>query len=363
MAANESLVYFGTYTGGKSKGIYVSRFDADRGKLSAPELAAEAKNPTFLCLHTNGQILYAVAELGQFEGKPAGGVSAFRIQEGSGKLVLLNQQPSGGTGPCHLDLDKSGQCLLVANYGSGSIAAFPIEADGKIGEAKTKIQHAGSSVDKNRQTGPHAHFISTDAANRFALVCDLGLDKVLVYKIDPARSLLETNDPAFVSIKAGAGPRHVAFHPDGAKVYVVNEMGSSLTALEYDAKRGAMKELQTISTLPENFAGHNSGAEVQVHPSGRFVYASNRGHNSIAVFAVDGESGKVKPVDHVWTHGTTPRHFGIDPTGKWLLAENQDADNVVVFKIDLETGRLAPTGQTVEVGRPVCAVFAPAGRK
>ena len=358
MAASQtSRVYIGTYTGGKSKGIYLSTFDAGSGKLSAPELVAQTKNPTFLCLHPNRKFLYSVGETDSFEGKKTGGLSAYAVDESTGKLTSLNQEASEGAGPCHLALDNTGRCLLVANYGSGSIAALPVEKDGKLGPAKTRIQHSGSSINRSRQEGPHAHFITADPENRVALTCDLGLDKVLVYKLDPEKASLLPNDPPSVSIEPGAGPRHLVFHPNGRWVYVISEMGSSITAFEYDSARGALTEIQMIPSLPADFKEHSSGAEVQIHPSGKFVYASNRGHHSIAAFAVDEKTGKLTLVGHRSTQGKTPRHFAIDPSGKWLLAENQDSDNIVVFAIDTEAGKLKETGQTVEVGKPVCVVF------
>jgi len=353
------LVYIGTYTGPQSKGIYVSRFDASTGSLSSPELAAETKNPSFLALHPNRRFLYAVGELSGSGADSGGAVSAFSINAKTGRLTLLNQQSSRGAGPCHLALDSKGKCLWVANYGSGSIAALPVEADGKLAEAGVFIQHEGSSVNPRRQAGPHAHFITADPANRFALTCDLGLDKVLVYRLGPGKASLVPNDPPSLSIKAGAGPRHLAFHPNGRFVYLINEMESTLTALTYDSKRGALEELQTVSTLPETFHGASSGAEVQLHPSGKFVYASNRGHDSIAVFATEARTGKLTPLEHQLTGGKTPRHFTFDPSGHWLLAENQGSDNIVVFSVDSKSGRLKPTGQKIEVTAPVCVQFVP----
>ena len=244
------LVYIGTYTGGKSKGIYVSRFDPATGQLTSPELAAATPSPSFLALHPGGRFLYAVGETTNLGGKRVGAVSAFSLDAKTGKLTLLNQQSSGGAGPCHLAVDQTGKCLLAANYGSGSIAALPIQADGTLGEPGAVIQHQGSSVNPQRQAGPHAHFITPDPANRFALTCDLGLDQVLVYRLDPAKSTLAANDPPFAAVKPGSGPRHLAFHPSGRYVFLINEMGSTLTAFAYDAQRGALKELQTVSTLP-----------------------------------------------------------------------------------------------------------------
>ncbi len=353
------LVYIGTYTGAKSKGIYVSRFDPATGRLTPPELAAETMSPSFLALRPGGRFLYAVGEATNLGGKRGGAVSAFSLDAKTGKLTLLNHQPSGGAGPCHLAVDQTGKCLLVANYGSGSIAALPIQADGALGEPGAVIQHHGSSVNPQRQAGPHAHFILPDPANRFALTCDLGLDQVLVYRLDPAKAGLVANDPPFAAVKPGAGPRHLAFHPSGRFVFVINEMGSTLTAFAYDAQRGALKELQTLSTLPEGFAGKSTCAEVQVHPSGNFVYGSNRGHDSLAVFGFDPASGKLTCREHQSTQGKNPRHFALDPTTQWLLAENQDSDSIVVFRVDPKTGRLSPAGQSVSVGTPVCAVFVP----
>ena len=353
------LVYVGTYTGGKSKGIYVARFDSAAGRLTSPELAAETPSPSFLALSSGGRCLYAVNETGNLDGKGGGGVSAFSRDAKTGQLTLLNRQPSGGTGPCHLAVDRTGKCLLVANYGSGSIAALPIQADGRLSEPVSILQHRGSSVDQQRQAGPHAHFITPDPANHFALACDLGLDQILVYRLDAARALLAANEPPFAAIKPGSGPRHLAFHPSGRFVFLINEMASTITVLAYTAKRGELRELQTISTLPDKFTGNSNCAEVQVHPSGKFLYGSNRGHDSIAVFSFDPSRGKLTSLQHQSTLGRTPRHFAIDPSGHWLLAENHESDSVVVFQVDSKTGRLSPNGQAVSVSAPVCAVFVP----
>ncbi len=353
------LVYFGTYTGASSRGIYVSRFDAATGKLSPPELAVETKNPSFLAVHPSGRFLYAIGELSGSKGKQAGAVRAFSIELESGKLRLLNQQPSGGAGPCHLAVDKSGRCVLVANYGSGSIAALPLREDGRLSPPSATIQHQGSSVNPQRQAGPHAHFITPDLDSRFALVCDLGLDKVLVYRFDSTAGSLVANQPPAVTVKAGSGPRHLAFHPDGRFVYVISEIGSTLDVFDYNQKLGVLKELQTVSTLPEKYDGNNGCAEVQVHPSGRFVYGSNRGHDSLVIFAIEPGTGRMSYVAHQPSGGKTPRHFTFDPSGQWMLVENQDSNNVLVFRVDLKTGLLAPAGQAIEVGAPVCAVFVP----
>jgi 6-phosphogluconolactonase len=356
-AETKFRAYIGTYTGKKSKGIYSARFDSDTGKLSAPELAAETKNPTFLALHPNGRVLYAVGEFDDFQGMKTGAVSGFSIDGKSGKLSLLNQKPSGGGGPCHLSIDKTGKCMLAANYGSGHFASLSVEDDGKLGALREIIRFTGSSINRERQSGPHAHFIGFDSSNKFALGCDLGLDKVVVWKLEQAgtnEGKLILKYPAL--IKPGSGPRHLAFHPNQPFVYLINEMAATITVFAYDRNTPALRELQTISMLPEKFEGFKSGAEIQAHPSGKFVYGSNRGHDCIAVFAVE-KSGKLTFVEHQSTEGKTPRHFAIDPTGKWLLAENQDSDNIVIFRIDQQSGKLSATGEKIEVGSPVCIQF------
>jgi 6-phosphogluconolactonase len=357
--SKQNLLFIGTYSGAKSQGIYVSRFDSEKGDLSSPELAAEMKNPSFLALSPNGKFLYAVGEMENFGGKPSGSVAAFRIRVASGKLELLNEQSSEGSGPCHLALDSGGKCVLAANYGSGSICALPVNPDGSLGPARSTIQHQGSSVDASgRQTGPHAHHITPDLDDRFVLACDLGLDKVLVYRFDPAKASLVANDPPSVSIAPGAGPRHLAFHSNGKFVYVINELNPTMTVCSYDSAKGLLNTLQTISTLPEGYTNQSFCAEVQVHRSGKFLYGSNRGHDSLAIFAIDSKSGRLTSVGHQ-SVGKTPRHFALDPSGKWLLAENQNTHSIVVFKIDTSTGKLQETGKSIEVGSPVCAVFAP----
>ena len=343
------LVYVGTYTGEKSKGIYALRMDK-AGKLAPLGLVAETPSPSFLAIHPNKKYLYAVNEKG------AGSVSAFSIDAKTGKLTPLNDQPSHGDGPCHIIVDETGKTVMVANYGAGSIAAYPVQKDGNLGAATAKIQHQGSSVDSRRQKGPHAHHITTDPSNRYALVCDLGLDKVLIYRFDPAKGSLTPNDPPFGTVKPGAGPRHLAFHPKGRFAYVNNEMDSTLTVFSFDSKRGALEELQTVSTLPSEVKG-NSTAEIEVHPSGKFVYVSNRGHDSIAAYTIDEKTGRVTFIEHQSSGGRTPRNFAIDPKGEFLLSENQGSHSVVVFRIDPKSGRLVPTGERAEVGSPVCIKF------
>ncbi len=358
-AAGSLLVYFGTYTSAKSQGIYVSRFDLATGALSEPTLAAGIASPSFLAVHPQRTFLYAVNEVSNFDGGVTGGVSAFRIDRASGRLTLLNQQSSGGAGPAHLTIDGTGRNVLVANYGGGSVAVLPVGADGRLSPATAFVQHTGSSVNPQRQQGPHAHSVNVDRANRFAYVADLGLDKVLIYRFDPAKGLIVPIDPAAAVVDPGSGPRHLAFHPTGRFAYVINEITCTVTAFACDAAAGRLNTLQTISTLPEGVAvGRGmSTAEVQVHPSGRFVYGSNRGHDSITVFALDETTGRLTFVQNEPTQGSTPRNFGIDPTGRYLLAANQRTDSVVVFRIDESTGRLTPTGSRIAVGSPVCVKF------
>lgn len=354
-------VYFGTYTGKDSRGVYAATFDAATGRLSEPELAGEAVNPSFLAIHPSRKFLYAVGEIADFNGKKTGGVSAFAVDAKTGQLTLLNQQSSEGTGPCHIVVDKTGRTALVANYGGGSVASLPIGADGKLAKAASAIQHQGQSVNPQRQKEPHAHSINVDPNNQYAFAADLGIDKVLVYKLDPAAGTLTAVDAAAGTTAPGAGPRHFAFHPSGKFAYVINELANTVTAFSFNPQTGKLTEIQTISTLPEGFTGTSHTAEVVVHPSGKFVYGSNRGHDSLAIFRVDGATGKLTAAGHVPTGGKTPRNFNVDPTGKWVLAGNQGTNTVTVFRVDPETGGLTPTGQSIAVGAPVCIRFVALG--
>jgi 6-phosphogluconolactonase len=352
-------VYVGTYT----TGIYQYELNLTSGTLRAAGVTTGVQNPSFLALHPSGRYLYAVDEVSSFGGLETGAVSAFSLDPGTGRLSLLNHQTSGGSGPCHLSVDRSGRYVLIANYTSGSIQALPIQEDGSLGAPSLNsfVQHRGASrANTRRQGGPHAHSINLDPENRFAYVADLGLDKLLVYRFDASGGALEASEPAFVSTAPGAGPRHFAFHPGGRYAFLLNELSSTITAFSFDAGTGALTEAQTLSTLPEGYRGSNLTAEVQVHPSGKFLYSSNRGHNSIAIFAIDEETGALRAIGHPKSGGRTPRNFGIDPTGRYLLAANQLSNTVVVFRIDPETGALSPTGASVEVPSPVCVKFLPA---
>ncbi len=353
----EYFVYFGTYTGQKSQGIYVSRLDTRAGRLSDPVLAAETASPSWIAIHPGQRFLFAANEIGNYEGQKSGSISAFAIEPGNGKLKFLNRVSSRGGAPCHLAVDATGKTLLVANYSGGNIAAFPIAADGTLGEAASFIQHHGRSVNPGRQEGPHAHSVNISPDNRFVVAADLGMDQLLVYKLDGAKASLAPK-PATVALGPGSGPRHFAFLPGGKFAYSINELNSTISGFGYDPDAGALKELQTLSTLPGTFKESNSTAEVRAHPSGKFLYGSNRGMDTIAVFAVAAD-GKLTPVEHVSTQGQVPRGFALDPSGRFLIAANQKSDSVVVFRVDAKTGRLTPTGQTLQVGTPVDVAFVP----
>jgi len=351
-------VYFGTYTRrGGSKGIYLSRLDLAEGTLTEPVLAGATQSPSFLALSPDGRFLYAAGGSVTIDGTRSGAITAFAVDLATGKLTLLNRVSARGNGPCHLVVDATGRHVLAANYSSGSVVSLPVGRDGRLGAATSVIQHKGSSVNPRRQTRPHAHSINLDAANRFAFAADLGADKLFVYRFDPATGALKPHDPPAVALAPGSGPRHFAFHPAGRFAYVINELLSTVTAMAYDPKAGTLATLHTVTTLPADFTGPNTTAEVQVHPSGRFVYGSNRGHDSLAIFAVDAKTGRLKPIGHQPTGGRTPRNFGVDPTGQYVLAANQNSNTVVVFGVDPASGRLKPTGSRIAVPSPVCVKF------
>ena len=357
--AAETLVYFGTYTGGGSKGIYRSILDETTGELSDLVLAAELENPSFLVVSPDQNYLFAVSENGKFKGKEGGGVSSFAIGEDGG-LTLISQVNSGGGAPCHISTDPQGKCLLVANYMGGSISSYQIAADGKLvaPAAGGFIQHEGQGAQLPRQASPHAHSVNVDPSGKRAFVADLGLDKVLIYKLDAAAGTITPNDPAFLKLPDATGPRHFSFHPSGKWAYTNLEMSLEVAALSHDVKTGALEVLEIESTVPDGTERKgNSTAECLVHPTGKWVYVSNRGHNSIAVFAIDQKTGKLDFIEHESTQGEIPRNFGIDPSGKFLIAGNQRSDNVTVLKINQETGSLDPTGHEIKVPAAVCVRF------
>lgn len=350
-------VYVGTYTGpGKAEGIYVFDLDQSSGALRPVQTVAGVDSPSFLALHPNGKTLYAVNESG--EGDRGPGVSSFTVDPTTGKLTPLNRQPSHGTSPCYVSLDPDGKCVLVANYGNGTVSAYPVGRDGALGEAGCVIQHEGASTNR-RQAGPHAHSIRLDPTGKFVLACDLGCDRVFVYTLDATEAKLTPAEIPYAQLSSGAGPRHIAFHPNGLLAFVNNEIDSTVTSFTWDAERGTLRVNDTRSTLPADFSGNNSTAQVAVHPNGKFVYVSNRGHDSIAIFGADQEHGKLTPLGHQSTGGRTPRNFNLDPSGTLLLAANQNTNTIVAFRVDAQSGNLTPTGHQTEVPAPVCVLFAP----
>ncbi len=364
------FLYVGTYTEpamhGTAEGIYVYRMDPASGALAHVRTVAGVVNPSFLAIDPARRHLFAVNETETHDGQPGGGASAFALDAATGSLTPRNARPTRGTFPAHLTVDPSGAYLLVANYGSGNVAVYPIEGGGNLGAMGDLVQNTGSGPNKARQAGPHAHMITFDLSGRYALLVDLGIDKTLVYRLDAATGKLNAHDVTTENGAAeqscgrsapGAGPRHIAFHPTNRHVYVINELDSTIDAFAWDAARGTLAPLQTISIRPADFTGASSGAEIAVHPSGRFLYGSVRGYNGIALFAIDPNSGNLTARGHAPTQGKNPRSFTLDPTGTFLLVANQDTDNVVTFRIDQSTGTLTATGDIAHVPTPVCLLF------
>ncbi len=351
------LLYVGTYTANtKSEGIYVYRMNAATGELKLASIAKGISNPAFLAIDAKRKFLYAANEIGEFLGKKGGGVTSFKIDQKTGELKELNKVTSPGV-PAHLSVHPSGKAVLAANYGGGNIVIYPVKSDGSLGAASDVAQHTGKGADPKRQTEPHAHSVMLDEKGKYAFAPDLGIDKVMIYKVDAAKAKLKPS--GFAATKPASGPRHFAFHPTYDYAYVICELSSTMTAFSYDKDKGALTELQTISTLPEGFKDTSYCADVHVHPSGKFLYGSNRGHNSIVIFAID-QAGKLTLVGHESTRGNWPRNFGIDPTGQFLLVANQNSNSVATFKIDEQTGKLAPLGDLLEIPAPVCLKFIPA---
>jgi len=363
--ASPLYVYVGTYTEtlphvvGKGKGIYRFVLDPTSGALTPAGPVTETVSPSFLALHPEGSVLYAVNEAVEVSGELTGTVSAFAIDPNDRGLTFLNRQSTHGNGPCHLTVDATGAYLLVTNHGSGSVAVYPILSDGSIGAASDVVQHVGSSVHPRAQLGPHAHSVNFDRANRFAFVCDKGIDKVVIYRLDHATGKLIPNSPPFASVRPGSAPRHLAVHPSRPYVFLINEISSTLTVFQLDEETGALDEIQTVSTLPEGYTDRNTTADLRVHPNGKFVYGSNRGHNSLAIFAIDDGTGHLTSLGHESTRGEVPRNVNFDPSGRLLLAANQNSDTVVAFAVDPDRGTLTPTGAVTNVPSPVCIHFMP----
>jgi len=350
------LLFVGTYTDKDSKGIYAYRFNASSGELTPLGVAAETANPSFFAIDASHRYLYAVNELQTYHGASTGAVSAFAIDRKTGKLSLLNQVASQGADPCYISFDKSGKYILVANYTGGTVAVFPIRPDGSLGESSAFLHDSGAlGPNKERQDAPHSHWIEPSADNRFVYVSDLGLDRVLTYTFDATKGTLAKNEAA-AALSPGSGPRHVAFSRDNNFLYVVSELDSTVTVFANDEKKN-FPSLQRISALTEGFSGKNDAAEIAVHPNGRFLYTSNRGDDSIAIFSIHPKTGKLSYIDRVSTQGKAPRHFEIDPTGKFLFVANQESNNIVAFRINPKSGKLTPTGQQFQVPAPVCLKF------
>jgi 6-phosphogluconolactonase len=356
-SAVERLAYVGTYTtDGRSEGIYRLMMDTASGALRLDGVAAKSANPSYLALHPNGRFLYAANELSEFRGEESGSVSAFAIDRGSGRLSLLNRESSHGKAPCYVSVDRMGRVVLVANYVGGSVTSIPVGRDGGLLAARSVFKHEGAGADPVRQTSPHAHCILADPSNRYALAVDLGTDAILTYRLDEDTGALKIVTPG-AATKPGAGPRHLTFHPNHRFAYVVNELDSTLSVFSYEKERGALTEVQVTEASPGGTDPNNHPADIHVAPSGRFLYTSNRGDDSIAVFSIDAGTGRVTPVEQVPSGGRSPRNFSLDPTGRFLVAAHQRSDVIVGFRVDAETGRLTPTGSTVQVPVPVCVRF------
>jgi len=355
--AHSRPLYVGTYTSGKSEGIYLYSMDMLTGELKYSKSVKTAVDPSFLAIGRTRRFLYAVNELTEFGGKPVGSLSAFSIDQKTGRLSLLNQQSSSGGAPCYVTVDATGNFVLVANYAGGNVSVLPIRRDGSLGAATATVQHEGSGPNKERQGAPHAHCVVLDRSNRFAFVADLGLDKIMIYRFDEKNGKLIPAAQPFARLNQGSGPRHFVLHPHGGYAYVINELDSTLTGFSYDAVSGNLGLMQTVSALPKDFSGTNYCADLHIAPSGKFIYGSNRGHNSIVVFAINAKTGELTHLEHVSTQGKTPRNFTIDPTGRFLLVANQESDSVVAMRIDPVTGRLKPTGHSAAVPTPVCLRF------
>jgi 6-phosphogluconolactonase len=359
------FVFIGTYTEpilfgtgqilqGQGKGIYTYRFDTASGALEPSGLIEGVRNPSYLAIHPSHHYLYAVNEYKEFEGQPSGAISSFRLDPETGTLEFINQKATHGTDPCHLFIDPTGQCVMVANFASGSVCVLPIKQDGSLADASDVVQHHGSSVNPARQAGPHAHATTLDLSGRYAFVPDLGLDKVMIYQLDAVRGTLKPNSTPWIATVPGAGPRQIVMHPGGRFAYLINELNSTVTAFRYYAGRGTLQEIHTLPTLPEGFSGSSSCAELQISPAGDLLYGSNRGHDSLAIYRIDPTDGGLSSVGFQSTLGQIPRNFTVEPGGNWVLVANQDSQNIAVFRVDHGTGGLVPVSSDTHAPTPVC---------
>ena len=358
IAAPTSVVYFGTATTGDNRGIYASEFNSETGVLSPASRVAETSNPVFVAIHPNHKWLYSLGEVPGADGKPVGILQGYVINPANGGLTLINRRLTGGVNPCHLTIDSTGRFVLTTNYNGGFVAVYSLDAEGNLCERTALIQHSGQlGPVADRQNAPHAHSVNLDPTNRFAIVCDLGLDKVFVYHFDSSNGTLAPNTPPSVSVAPGAGPRHFAFHPNGKFAYVVNEVNSTMTAFSWDRENGILKEIQTVPLIPADYKQLDTSAEVVIHKSGKFLYASNRGYDSLRVFSIDQKTGLLTFVQDMREALKHPRNFLIDPSGKWLVCANRDANTATTYAIDPKTGALVYTGRSIDVPMAICVRF------
>ena len=355
-ASNHLILYIGTYTGKTSDGIYVYQLNSQTGELRHLHTVNAVENPSFLAIDPQNRYLYAVHELNDYQGQRTGAVRSFKIDPETWNLTLLSEQPSFGEHPCHVTVTPDGQYVILANYTSGSISMFPV-TDGLLGVASDTAQHVGSGPNERRQKGPHAHSVNLGPDGRFLYAADLGIDQIKIYDLKANPGQLTPADPPFAETAPGAGPRHFTFHPNGQFAYVINELNSTITGFQVDASTGALSEIETVSTLPKDFSGDNTCADIHITPDGRFLYGSNRGHDSLAMYRINPSTGELALIGFHSVLGKTPRNFAIDPSGRFLLAANQNSDDVVVFKINKSTGELNDTGYRAEVSMPVCIKF------
>jgi 6-phosphogluconolactonase len=353
-AGQELRFYVGGYASNDQKGIHLCSLNTQTGELSIKQGFSGVINPSYLCLSPNKQFLYAVNETGKFKEISGGSITAFAIDQNDHSLRLLNQQASHGGSPCYVCVDQQSAYVFLANYNGGNAASYAIQPDGSLSEALSIVQHEGSSVNPRRQKKAYAHSIVLSPDNRFAFVADLGIDKLMIYRCQEGK--LIANQPPFVQVQPGAGPRHFTFHPNGKLAFLINELDCTLMSFTYDADKGALHAIQTVPSLPQDYSGNNTCADIHVHPSGKFLYGSNRGHDSIVAYAI-AENGTLTYIAHESTQGKTPRNFALDPQGHFLLAANQETGNIVSYRIDAQSGKLTPTGHAIEINRPVCIKF------
>lgn len=359
-SARDYTALLGTYTQGGSRGLYLVRLNGDTGALSAPELVAELPNPEFLALHPGGRLVYALTQVKNADGKSAGAVAAFALDPATGRLTLLNTEATGRGGLTHLAVDATGRMVVAASYGGGYVVSFPLQADGRLGPAASLFDQAGPLGPKSdRQNAPHPHSVTLSPDNRFAFIADLGVDRVFAYALAPETGTLALHPAGAVTIAPGSGPRHTKFSPDGKNFYVLDELDGTVTACRYDTASGVAEPFQRVSTTADDYTGRQSCSEIRLHPGGRFVYAANRGNNTIAVFARDPATGALTRLESVPTGGKNPRNFNLTPDGALLVCGHQDTDNVTVFRVDPASGRLSPTANTVTVPKAICVLFLP----